>query len=82
MNWYRANVAKLWKSEFPRGSIPVFGIWSSDDVALSEDQMISSAALVVAPWRYERLEGVSHWVPVDVPDKLSELILNCYKRDT
>ncbi|MGR8980822.1 MAG: alpha/beta fold hydrolase, partial [Gammaproteobacteria bacterium] len=37
MNWYRANLSKLWKSEFPRVPIPVFGIWSSDDVALAED---------------------------------------------
>ena len=80
MNWYRANLSKLWKFEFPRVEIPVFGIWSSDDVALAEDQMIGSAAFVDAPWRYQRLEGVSHWVPVDVPDKLSELIINFYKQ--
>ena len=79
MNWYRANLSKLWKTEFPRVSIPVFGIWSSDDVALAEDQMIGSAAFVDAPWRYERLDGISHWVPVDAPDELSELILNFYK---
>jgi pimeloyl-ACP methyl ester carboxylesterase len=35
-------------------------IWSTDDVALAEDQMIGSAAFVDAPWRYQRLEGVSH----------------------
>ena len=76
MNWYRANLSKLWKAEFPRVSIPVFGIWSSHAVALAEDQMIGSAAFVDDPWRYERLEGVSHWMLVDVPDKLSELILD------
>jgi len=79
MNWYRANLSKLWKFEFPRVAIPVFGVWSSDDVALAEDQMIGSAAFVDAPWRYQRLEGVSHWVPVDVPDKLSQLIISFYK---
>jgi len=79
MNWYRANLSRLWKSEFPRVSIPVFGIWSTNDVALAEDQMIGSAAFVDAPWHYERLEGVSHWIPVDAPDKLSQLILNFYK---
>jgi len=78
MNWYRANLSKLWKAAFPRVSIPVFGIWSSEDVALAEDQMIGSAALVDAPWRYERLEGISHWVPLDAPDRLSALILDFY----
>jgi len=46
---------------------------------LTEDRMIGSAAFVDAPWRYKRLEGDSQWEPVDVPDRLSELILNFYK---
>ena len=75
MNWYRANFFKLLKADFPRVKIPVFGIWSTKDVALAEDQMIGSEAYVDAPWRYERMKDISHWVPVDAPDKLSELII-------
>jgi len=80
MNWYRANLSKLWKFEFPRVKIPVLGVWSSDDFALAEDQMIGSAAFVDASWRYERFEGVSHWVPVDVPEKLSDSLLNYFRK--
>jgi len=80
MDWYRANLSKLWKTEFPRVEIPVFGIWSTGDVALAEDQMIGSAAYVDASWQYERLEDVSHWVPVDVPDTLSDLIISYYRQ--
>jgi len=79
MNWYRANLSKLWKAEFPRVKIPVFGIWSTDDVALAEDQMIGSAEYVDAQWRYERIKDVSHWVPVDASDTLSNLILDFFK---
>lgn len=79
MNWYRANLSKLFKADFPRVIIPVFGIWSTDDVALAEDQMINSAAFIDANWQYERMEGVSHWIPVDEPEKLTELILKYYK---
>lgn len=79
MNWYRANLKKLWKTDFPRVKIPVFGIWSTNDVALAEDQMIGSAAFVDAPWRYERLEGVSHWIPVDAPDTVSEMLISYFK---
>jgi len=79
MNWYRANLSNLWKADFPRVKIPVFGIWSTDDVALAEDQMIGSAEYVDAQWQYERIEGVSHWVPVDEPDKLSNLLLKYFK---
>jgi len=81
MNWYRANLSNLWKADFPRVKIPVFGIWSTDDVALAEDQMIGSAEYVDAQWQYERLEGVSHWVPVDEPDKLSSMLLKYFKQE-
>ena len=80
MDWYRANLSKLWKADFPRVSIPVFGIWSSDDVALAEDQMINSAAYVDAVWQYERIENVSHWIPVDAPEVLSEIIIDYFKK--
>lgn len=80
MDWYRANLSKLWKADFPRVSIPVFGIWSSDDVALAEDQMINSAAYVDATWQYERIENVSHWIPVDAPEVLSEMIIDYFKK--
>lgn len=80
MDWYRANLSKLWKAEFPRVTIPVFGIWSTGDVALAEDQMIGSAAYVDASWQYERLENVSHWIPVDAPDALADLILSYYRQ--
>lgn len=80
MNWYRANFSKLRKAEFLRVSIPVLGIWSTDDVALSEDQMINSAAFVDATWQYERMENVSHWVPLDAPEALSGLIIKYFKK--
>ena len=32
-------------------------------------------AYVTGPWRYERLDGVDHWVPVDAPDRLNSLLL-------
>ena len=78
MDWYRANLSKLWKADFPRVTIPVFGIWSTDDVALAEDQMIDSAAYVDAKWTYQRLDNISHWIPLDAPEKLSQLILDYY----
>lgn len=79
INWYHANLSKLWKGEFPQVKIPVFGIWSTDDVALAEDQMIGSAEYVDAQWRYERIKGVSHWVPVDDPDILNNHLLDFFK---
>jgi pimeloyl-ACP methyl ester carboxylesterase len=75
-NWYRANLINLLFGKFPRCAVPVMGIWSSDDFALVEDQMINSARYVDNSFRYERLEGYSHWVPVDAPADIGALILD------
>lgn len=71
-NVYRANVSG---GEHPNVRIPVLGIWSDGDVALTEAQMKLSERYVDGPFRYERIEGASHWFPVEVPDRLSELLL-------
>ncbi len=52
------------------------GIWSTDDVALTEAQMTSSAAHVDGPWRYERLEGLGHWLPLEAPEVINALLLD------
>jgi len=52
------------------------GVWSSDDFALTEAQMTGSQRFVTGPWRYERLDGVDHWVPVHASKRLSELLVD------
>jgi pimeloyl-ACP methyl ester carboxylesterase len=37
--------------------------------------MTRSREFVDAGWRYERLEGCSHWIPLEAPGELSRLIL-------
>jgi pimeloyl-ACP methyl ester carboxylesterase len=75
LNWYRANFSRLLFDDFPHVKVPVFGIWSSGDIFLSKGQMLKSAAYVDGPWRYERIDGASHWIPLDVPDHLNRLLL-------
>ena len=75
INWYRANFLGLITARFPRARIPVLGIWSTDDLALAEDQMIRSAAYVDATWQYERFDGIGHWIPLDAPEKLSDVLI-------
>lgn len=76
---YRANMGPerlLAPSlDLPPVQVPVMGVWSSGDMALVEKQMTDSAHYVDGEWRYERLDGVSHWIPVDAPDRLNELLL-------
>lgn len=77
---YRANMGpeRLVKGppRLPDVKVPVMGVWSSRDVALTEDQMTESAGYVSAEFRYERIEGVGHWIPVEAPDQLNSLLLD------
>jgi pimeloyl-ACP methyl ester carboxylesterase len=80
LNWYRANIPpSSWISEppeLPPIEVPTLGIWSSEDFALTEEQMTLSAKFVNGPWRYERIENVGHDVPVDAADELNRVLLD------
>jgi pimeloyl-ACP methyl ester carboxylesterase len=75
LSWYRANLRRILTATHPRCPIPVLGIWSSRDFALAESQMLRSEQYVDGSWQYERLEGLSHWIPLDAPQELSQLVL-------
>jgi pimeloyl-ACP methyl ester carboxylesterase len=38
--------------------------------------MTESSKFVTGGWRYERIEGVGHWIPLDAADRLNELLLD------
>jgi pimeloyl-ACP methyl ester carboxylesterase len=76
MNYYRANPGLMFTRSLPAAHVPVFGIWSSGDRFLTENQMRDSRQYVDGPWRYTRLEGGNHWMQLDVPDRLNPLLLD------
>jgi pimeloyl-ACP methyl ester carboxylesterase len=84
LNWYRANVPPgSWVEPppvLPPVQAPTMGIWSTEDVALTEDQMTDSAENVAGPWRYERLAGAGHWMQLDAPDEVNALLLDFLPR--
>ena len=78
LNWYRANLHP--RREFDARVVPpvsadTLGIWSTGDAFLLEEQMVRSQELVLGTWRYERIEGASHWMQLDAPDRVNELLL-------
>lgn len=84
LNWYRANAHPRRLLSYPNRStpctVPVMGLWSDGDVALTEEQMTASADHVAAEWEYHRIEGASHWIPLDSPDELNCLLLDWLAR--
>jgi pimeloyl-ACP methyl ester carboxylesterase len=79
LNWYRANLAPRMPRPpvtLPPVTAPTMGIWSSGDHYLDGAGLQNSGAFVQAPYRYEEIPDVSHWVPVDAPDRLNELLVD------
>jgi pimeloyl-ACP methyl ester carboxylesterase len=31
---------------------------------------------VTGGWRYERIDGAAHWIPLEAPDELTALLLD------
>jgi pimeloyl-ACP methyl ester carboxylesterase len=79
LNWYRANVAPQLELEdsrpLPAVAAPTLGLWSSGDNYLTEDRMVRSGDHVTGPWRYDRIEDASHWMQLDAPERVNELLL-------
>jgi pimeloyl-ACP methyl ester carboxylesterase len=79
LSWYRANlpVQRLLgpPPALPPVRAPTLGIWSGGDLYLTEERMLRSAEHVQGPWRYERFDHASHWIPLDEPERLNALLL-------
>ncbi|WP_067533997.1 alpha/beta fold hydrolase [Nocardia crassostreae] len=55
---------------------PVMGVWSSEDFCLTERNMLGTEKYVGGSWRYERLDGIGHWLQLEAPDRFNELLLD------
>lgn len=81
LNWYRALLPQMMGTSYKKTRVPTMGVWSSGDVALSEQQMTNSAQWVDNTWRYERIEHASHWMMLDRPEELNALLLDWLAAD-
>jgi pimeloyl-ACP methyl ester carboxylesterase len=79
LNWYRANLhprGELERRALPPVQADTMGIWSDGDAYLTENGMKRSGEHVTGSWRYERIEGASHWMQLDQPQRVNELLLD------
>jgi len=74
LNWYRAMSGESFASA-GKVSVPTLYVWSTADVALGRRAAEDTVNWVSGPYRFEVLEGVSHWVPETAPAELNRLIL-------
>jgi pimeloyl-ACP methyl ester carboxylesterase len=72
LNWYRAM-----RPPAVRGpvSTPTLYVWSTRDPYVGETAARNAERHVAAPYRFEVLDGVSHWISEDAPERLSSVLL-------
>lgn len=74
LNYYRAWDAELDGTGVV--TVPTLYVWSDDDVALGRVAAEQTVDYVDAPYTFEVIAGVSHWIPEVVPEVLAGLVLD------
>lgn len=72
LNWYRAM-----RPPAARGpiTVPTLYVWSTADDYIGETAARGVAEHVEGPYRFEALEGISHWITEQAPEQLAALML-------
>jgi pimeloyl-ACP methyl ester carboxylesterase len=72
--WYRAqSLASIAAADV---AVPTTYVWSTDDVALGRHAAEATSGFVTGPYRFEVLEGVSHWIPEMAPDAVVDAVMD------
>lgn len=74
INWYRALPFGARDASAPV-TVPTLYVYGDGDFALGRKAADLTGRYVSGPYRYEALEGVSHWIPEEVPDEVARLVL-------
>jgi pimeloyl-ACP methyl ester carboxylesterase len=73
VNWYRG----LPLSKRPTGkvTVPAMYVYATNDRFLGRKAADLTADYVAAPYRYEVLEGRTHWLPEEAPEEVARLVV-------
>jgi pimeloyl-ACP methyl ester carboxylesterase len=74
LNWYRGADPADSDGLGPITAETLY-VWSTEDIALGRLGADLTGQFVDGPYRFEILEGVTHWIPEEAPDRLAELLL-------
>ena len=74
LNYYRATDPRS-TGPVPPVTVPTLFVWGADDAYLGSDGAALTEQYVDAPYRFEPLEGVGHWIPEDAADQLNAFLL-------
>lgn len=74
LNWYRAIIFASPRAFPEKITVPTLYLWSDGDTAIGPKGPALTSRFVAGPYTYEVLEGVSHWIPEEVPEQLAALL--------
>lgn len=75
LNWYRAMPLLDFRRANDPVRRPTLFVWSDGDIAIGRAGVDRTPKYVRAPYRFEVLRGVSHWILDEAPDALAELLV-------
>jgi pimeloyl-ACP methyl ester carboxylesterase len=73
VNWYRG--LPLAKAPGGKVGVPAMYVYATGDAFLGRKAADLTANYVAAPYRYEVLEGRSHWLPEEAPEEIARLLV-------
>lgn len=76
LNWYRAMpFSGSGLGDAHAITVPTLYVWSDRDIAITAKPALDTAKYVSAPYRFETLAGVSHWLPEEKPAEIAEMFV-------
>ncbi|MGH3764576.1 MAG: alpha/beta fold hydrolase [Pseudonocardiaceae bacterium] len=75
LNWYRAMTFMDPRAARKPVRRPTLFVWSDGDTAISRHAAESCERYVDAPYQFETLPGVSHWIPEAATTELAALLV-------
>jgi len=73
LNWYRAY--DFTAMELPDITVPTLFVWSPEDVAIAREGAELTGRHVDAPYRFEVIEDIGHWIPELAAADFSAMLL-------
>lgn len=72
LNWYRAGRPA---ERIGKVGVPALYVWGTEDVAFGSTAALDTEQWVTGPYEFQMLEDVTHWVPEEVPEAFTTLLL-------
>lgn len=76
VNWYRAMMLNKPGEITKKTTVPTMFLWGDQDQFCKPAGALACGKYVDAPYRFERFEGGSHWLPEEQTDAVSKLLLD------